>query len=109
MVEAAGKESAVLKAYSSKITVVKLNKDDSRLVCGDSGFKIKFWNFTSREELTDRWVFHSGKITSLSFSASEDYIISAGIDNRICIWNTKTFEKEAEIESKYLFFAYCFS
>jgi WD40 repeat protein len=102
-VEAAGKESAVLKAYIAKITVVKLNKDDSRLVCGDSGFKIKYWNFTSREELTDRWVYHSGKITSLAFSASEDYIVSAGIDNRICVWNTKTLEKEAEIESRNIF------
>ncbi len=101
--EAAGKESAVLKAYIAKITVVKLNKDDSRLVCGDSGFKIKYWNFTSREELTDRWVYHSGKITSLAFSASEDYIVSAGIDNRICVWNTKTLEKEAEIESRNIF------
>lgn len=106
MVDGAGKETAVLKAYSAKITVVKLNKDDSRLVCGDSGFKIKFWNFPSREELTDRWVYHSGKITSLAFSASEDYIVSAGIDNRICIWNTKTYEKEAEIESEILFYLF---
>lgn len=56
-----------------------------------------------KKSLTDKLVYHSASITSITFSPSNKYLLSTSMDNGYYIWDTETFERVVEAKSLIFF------
>jgi WD40 repeat protein len=46
--------------------------------------------------LSEKWVFHTAMITSISFSKDNNFVLSTSVDNKLIVWNTQTLEREIQ-------------
>lgn len=92
-----------LHSHTDIITTIALSPDGSKIASGQRthlGFKAKvvIWDFNtakmgeSNATLVDLPAYHTGKVQSLAFSCSGQYLASLGgtDDNKLAIWNTET-------------------
>jgi len=49
------------------------------------------------------WVYHTGKINSMKFSANGKYLVSCGLDGQIIVWNTSSKMKKTKMEHAHAF------
>lgn len=94
-----GEEYAKLQHYNSKITCIRFSSDDKLLAVGETNYKLKLWDVEKRESLTDKWVYHSATITSITFNKSNKFVLTTSMDNGFYIWNCQTFDREIEAKS----------
>ncbi|KAI9278307.1 WD40-repeat-containing domain protein [Phascolomyces articulosus] len=66
------------------------------IAVGDSVGKIFLYDIETGKATVQNWVFHSGRITGLSWSKCGVFLVSGGIDTNVFVWNReKQFKKLA--------------
>jgi WD40 repeat protein len=72
----------------SKVTVVAYNPQGDCLAIGDEGRQVEVYQRDSWEpRITGRWVYHTSRITCLSWSPSGAQLASGSLDENIFIWS----------------------
>ncbi|CCH45562.1 putative WD repeat-containing protein [Wickerhamomyces ciferrii] len=56
------------------------------LAVGDVSGKIILYNVTKREIQTSRWVFHTGRINSISWNKDNNKVVSGSLDTNIIVY-----------------------
>ncbi|KAI9321844.1 WD40-repeat-containing domain protein [Dichotomocladium elegans] len=65
------------------------------IAVGDSVGKIFLYDVESGKTITQNWVFHTARITGLSWSKCGNFLVSGSIDTHIYVWNReKPFKKQ---------------
>jgi WD40 repeat protein len=72
--------------YTSSVTVLQLDKFETKLASGHSNSMINIWN-SSTGELIKTLSGHSSEITALTFLNKEKYLASGSKDGSIKIWD----------------------
>lgn len=72
--------------YTSSVTVLKLDKFETKLASGHSNSMINIWN-SSTGELIKTLSGHSSEITALAFVNEQKYLASGSKDGSIKIWD----------------------
>eukprot|EP01017_Pseudomicrothorax_dubius_P012387 TRINITY_DN1508_c0_g1_i5.p1 TRINITY_DN1508_c0_g1~~TRINITY_DN1508_c0_g1_i5.p1 ORF type:complete len:620 (-),score=158.44 TRINITY_DN1508_c0_g1_i5:65-1924(-) len=95
-----GAEKTSFKRYGYKVSSIAISKGtDSLVAVGDNVKRITLWDYETKTVVTEDWVFHNAAITSLLFSNNNKYVISAGLDNKLIVWNVEKRARDAEILS----------
>ena len=55
--------------------------------CGDILGKIMLYDLETKILKTSRWAFHSGKITSMSWNPSNDFIVTGSLDTHLMVYS----------------------
>jgi WD40 repeat protein len=77
-------------------TAIASHPTEPLVAVGDSVGKIFLYDTTTGKSVIQSWVFHSGRITSLAWSACGLFLVSGALDTNIYVWNrTKAFKKVA--------------
>ena len=76
--------------------VLKLSRDNQWLACGTEGKGILVFETTGKEPPLVL-PGHGGQIRALAFFPGKDLLVSAGLDQNMIVWNTKTWQAEKSI------------
>lgn len=72
----------------SAVSAVAYHPNGELLAIGDSGRQVEVYNRADWEPVVKgKWVFHTSKITCLSWSPSGDFLASGSLDENIFVWN----------------------
>jgi WD40 repeat protein len=85
-----GKQVAELKndAGGAAFATMSFSPDSRRLLIGDQGGAIRFWDFTNDQTL---WLKgHTQSINALAISRDGKLIASASVDQTACVWDAAT-------------------
>lgn len=74
---------------------ITLSADGAWLASGDARGTVALWNLAAG---TEPYTFtaHSGPVVGLSFSQSAAFLVTAGEENNIKVWNIEDFKQKAE-------------
>jgi cilia- and flagella-associated protein 52 len=72
------------------INAIGLNGVQSIVVTASNDKSIMFWDLRKSEPLGVIANAHASEVTSLAISRKHNYFVSAGADNLVKLWNTKT-------------------
>ena len=91
------KEISVIPTRSP-VSSVAYDPTGSFLAVGDNGRQVEVYNRgTWDAKVKGRWVFHTSKITCLSWSPSGDRLASGSIDESIIIWNINQTNEKTQL------------
>jgi WD40 repeat protein len=72
----------------SPVSSVAYSAAGDALAVGDAGRQVELWERGSWENrIRGKWVFHTSKITTLSWSPNGAFLASGSVDESIIIWN----------------------
>jgi len=71
----------------SPITALAFSPDGALVAAGDTSGKIIVYDVASGEVKTAKWVFHSARITSITWSPNGQYAASTSLDTNVYVWN----------------------
>jgi WD repeat-containing protein 1 (actin-interacting protein 1) len=79
------------------ISVISLSPDSKLLAVGDALKEVFLFNADTRDVIVSaRWVFHTTRITGLSWAPSGRLLASVSTDRRLCLWDPVTQELKKE-------------
>ncbi|KAL6947175.1 hypothetical protein ACO0QE_002050 [Hanseniaspora vineae] len=59
----------------------------SYISCGDILGKIMLYDLKNKTLKTSRWAFHSGKITSMSWNPSSEFVVTGSLDTHLMVYS----------------------
>lgn len=77
----------VLDKNRGTISALSFSPDGQYLAAGDSNGKIIVYSMPSGDLKTAGWVFHTAKITSITWSPSSTRAASGSLDTNVYVWN----------------------
>ncbi|ODQ67814.1 WD40 repeat-like protein [Nadsonia fulvescens var. elongata DSM 6958] len=77
-------------------TYLSFSSSGALLAAGDSTGKITLYDAETGTVITSRWAFHSGRINSISWHPTDDFIVSGSLDTNVYIYSVKTPSKNAK-------------
>ncbi|KAJ1672529.1 WD40 repeat-like protein, partial [Spiromyces aspiralis] len=80
-----------------QVTALAFSPSGEVLATGDAGGKVVPVNTADGTSLTPRWVFHTARITSLSWSPDGAHLASSSLDRHIAVWNKDQLGKVVRI------------
>lgn len=84
---------------SSPITALSLSPTSTHLATGFSSGKITVFDTNTWTPTITRWSSHTGRVTSIAWSASGSHAVSGGLDGNIFIWSVKKPGKRVGISN----------
>lgn len=72
------------------------------IAVGDSVGKIFLYDLETKKATVQNWVFHTGRITSLAWSACGVFLVSGSIDTNIYVWNREKPFKRLAIKNAHV-------
>lgn len=81
----------------NQVTALAFNPSDQKfLAVGESTGKVLLFDVEKRELILSRWVYQSGRISSLSWKEDGKFIASASLDQSIFVYSV---DKPSEVVS----------
>lgn len=96
---AAGRRLAQLSGPTNPIWRICFSADGGQVACGDTSGQVTVWSTSGQRLHSLRG--HANAITALAFamgSARQEYLASGGVDNIVCLWNTRSGEQIHRLE-----------
>ncbi|KAH7913317.1 WD40-repeat-containing domain protein [Hygrophoropsis aurantiaca] len=99
------KETFALEGNRGPITAIAVSGDGKLLASGDSSGKILLFDVVERKLITNRWTFHTARITSLSFlpqptpTQSPTHLASGSLDTNVYIWSIEKPSSQVAIKN----------
>lgn len=99
-----GKFTAIgeLAKNLGNITALAAHPDKNLVAVGDSVGKIFLYDVETKSTVTQSWVFHTSRITSLNWSSCGDYLVSGSIDTNVYVWNREKPMKKIAIKNAHV-------
>jgi len=93
------KETVVLEGNQNIVSALAFSPDGRLLASGDSSGKIILFDVKERKILTSRWINHSARINSLSWTADSQYCASGSLDTHVYIWSVAKPTKSTVVKN----------
>jgi len=93
------KEIVVLEGNQNIVSALAFSPDGRLLASGDSSGKIILFDVKERKILTSRWINHSARINSLSWTADSQYCASGSLDTHVYIWSVVKPTKSTAVKN----------
>lgn len=77
----------VLDQHRGKISRVRYSPDGTMIAVGDGNREIIVWDQATLKEKYTGLVYHTSNITDLSWSKSNNYLVSSSVDKSLIVWN----------------------
>ena len=84
------KEKTTHKIHFGEYQVMKLSPDAKYVASGDNQRIILVYKAGSHEVICDRFGFHTGSIFDLDWSSDGQFLVSAGLDGNVMIWELES-------------------
>lgn len=82
----------------SAVSALAYSPNGDTLAIGDEGRQVEIYDRTSWTAVVKgKWVFHTSKITCLSWSPKGKYLASGGLDENIIVWNMADVMNKVQI------------
>ncbi|KAF3919929.1 Beta-TrCP [Arthrobotrys entomopaga] len=85
--------TSVLKSSQSSISALAFAPNAPLLAAGDSSGKIFLYDVTTGETKTNRWAFHTARVTSIAWNKAGTHIVSAGLNTNVIIYSAVEYHK----------------
>ena len=83
----------------SPVSAVSYSPNGAHLAVGDNGRQVEVFERSSWAALVQgQWVFHTSKITALSWSHDGTYLASGSLDENIFIWSLANPSKRVQLK-----------
>ncbi|KAG0354323.1 WD40 repeat-like protein, partial [Gamsiella multidivaricata] len=69
------------------ISALAFSPEGNLVAAGDSTGKIYVYDVVSGETAIQQWVFHTARVTSISWSPSGQYAVSGSLDTNVYVWS----------------------
>jgi len=93
------KETVVLEGNQNIVSALAFSPDGKLLASGDSSGKIVLFDMKERKILTSRWINHSARINSLSWTSDSQYCASGSLDTHVYIWSVAKPTKSTAVKN----------
>lgn len=90
-------EVAQCKDSTAPITCLAYSPDGKYLACGDASGKVVLYDANSREVITSRWAFHTGRILGMSWNAKSTHLATASLDTNIHIYSVERPDRKSVV------------
>lgn len=87
-------ELATLRDASSGVWCVKISSGNNFVVCGEQSGTICMWKFGSWELMRKLEGHNPERVRFMDLALDESFLVTAGLDHHIKIWDLKKFRKE---------------
>lgn len=84
------------------ITSLAYSPNGKYLAVGDGLGKIILYDAITREVITNRWIFHVGKITSISWNSASTHICSVSLDTHMYIYSVSNPNYHGVVKNAHL-------
>lgn len=84
------------------ITALAAHPEKNLVAVGDSVGKIFLYDVETQSTVTQSWVFHTSRITSLNWSKCGDYLVSGSIDTNVYVWSREKPMKKVAIKNAHV-------
>ncbi|KAG4301918.1 hypothetical protein PCANB_002045 [Pneumocystis canis] len=95
-------EKAKITVNRFAITSLAYSPNGKYLAVGDGSGKIILYDSKTREIVTNRWIFHVGKITSISWNLASTHICSVSLDTHLYIYSVSNPDQHFVIKNAHL-------
>lgn len=85
-----GEIVAEYRTIDDKITIMKQNPSNAVMCVGSAKGVVSMWSPSVKEPLA-RILVHPASITALSFNTTGDKMVTAGLDRKIKLWDSRMF------------------
>ncbi|KAF9431871.1 WD repeat-containing protein 1 [Entomortierella beljakovae] len=86
-----------LEKNKGGISALAFNPEGTLLAAGDNSGKIFVFDVATGESKINQWVFHSARVTSVSWSSCGQYAVSGSLDTNVYVWSVQTPMKKIAI------------
>lgn len=73
----------------AKPASARISSDGAFLAVGDSSGKIVLYDIENRKVKTSRWVFHTARVTSISWRSDSKYAVSGSVDGSVIVYSVE--------------------
>lgn len=99
----------ILVTNTRPATAIALSPSGSNFAIGTSRSEVEIWSLEKRNLQLGRLRLNTGEIKALDYSRDSRYLLSAGDDKKIRIWEVKNWELYKTLPCMYAVNAACFS
>ncbi|EPX70519.1 actin cortical patch component Aip1 [Schizosaccharomyces octosporus yFS286] len=82
-------EIAQLKNHTSPVTSMVYSHDGKYLACGDASGKVVLYDAETRQVITSRWAFHTGRILGMSWNSNSTHLATASLDTNVHVYSVE--------------------
>eukprot|EP00758_Cryptobia_borreli_P004688 Tbor_TRINITY_DN4521_c0_g1::TRINITY_DN4521_c0_g1_i1::g.15774::m.15774 len=86
----------IQKAHTDVITVLNTSQDANWLFSGSRDTTVKAWDSRTGTSPLHILTAHTDTITSIN--ATNDYVITGGIDKKVCLWDIRRLKKPLQVK-----------
>jgi WD40 repeat protein len=82
-----------MEGHRGELTCLRMSPNGLMIAAGDSNREIVIWDAVSTERLVSGFVYHTSRVTSLSWGSTSTLLVSAAVDGCVILWDVEKKKK----------------